>query len=201
MTQPTRVQEAQLSSLITDRWSPRSFTEDDVSSDQLTRLLEAARRAPSSFNIQPWHFIYARKSDGEAYQNLFDCLMDANKGWAQLAPVLMISVTQTNQNDGNPNYYARHDVGMAMGNLLAQATYEGLAVHQMGGYHASKARENLNIPEGYEPVAMVAVGYQGPAEQLPEDLQKVESQDSSPRKDLSEFVFKGTWSGKPDILD
>ena len=197
----TQTSEAQLTNLVTDRWSPRSFKDDPVSKEQLTRLLEAARRAPSSFNIQPWHFIYAYKNDGEAYQRLFDCLMDANKGWAQLAPVLMLSVTKTHQDDGNPNYYARHDVGMAMGNLLAQATYEGLAVHQMGGYHASKAIENLNIPQGYEPVAMTAIGYQGPAEQLPKELQKVESQDSSPRKELAQFVFQGSWSSKADIIE
>lgn len=191
MTQQTET--GAISALITERWSPRSFTSDDVSDAQLTRLLEAARLAPSSYNIQPWHFIVGRKSEGQAYEKLFDALMDANKGWAHLAPVLMLTVTKTHQSDGNPNYYARHDVGLAMGNLLAQATHEGLAVHQMGGYFASKARENLNIPEGYEPVAMVAIGYRGEADQLPDDLQKVESHESNPRKPLSEFVFKGEW--------
>lgn len=191
MTQST--DQLNLTPLVANRWSPRSFTEDDISNAQLTRLLDAAKHAPSSYNLQPWHFIIGRKSDAGDYQKLFDALMEPNKDWAKLAPVLMLTVTKTHQGDGNPNYYAFHDVGLAMGNLLAQATYEGLAVHQMGGYFASKARENLNIPDGYDPVAMVAIGYQGPPNQLPENLQQVESAESSPRKDLKEFVYKGEW--------
>lgn len=191
MTQST--EQLALSPIITNRWSPRSFKNDQVNDEQLARLLDAARHAPSSYNLQPWHFVIGRKNDGDAYDKLFDALMDGNKPWAQLAPVLMLTVTKTHQGDGNPNYYAFHDVGLAMGNLLAQATYEGLAVHQMGGYFASKARENLDIPEGYQPVAMVAIGYQGPPDLLPEDLQKVESAESSPRQNLHEFVFKGEW--------
>lgn len=198
MTQATKTD--QLTTLVTNRWSPRSFTDDPVREEQITRLIDAARRAPSSYNLQPWHFIYATKDDKEGYQKLFDSLMDANKGWAQLAPALMLTVAKTHQGDGNPNYYAFHDTGLAMGNFLAQATYEGLAVHQMGGYFASKARENLNIPEGYQPVAMVAIGYQGPPEKLSEDLRQVESPESNPRKALNEFVFKGNWGETPDEL-
>lgn len=198
MTQLTANQ--QLSSLITQRWSPRAFSDEKISEAQLIRLLDAARRAPSSFNIQPWHFIYATQQDEEGFQLLYDTLYDGNKIWAYKAPALMLSVTKTHMENGNPNYYARHDVGLAMGNLLAQATQDGLAVHQMGGYSAETAHQKLNIASGYEPVAMVAVGYRGTPDHLPENLQKVEYPESDPRQNLDAFVFKGKWGDTPDIL-
>lgn len=181
---------------LRERWSPRAFSDKPVSSEQLQTLFEAARWAPSSMNEQPWRFIYASKSDDQqAYDKLFECLMEGNQIWAKHAPVLFVSVAKSDyEQSGKPNKHAWHDVGLATGNLLAQATTIGLHVHLMGGFHASKAKELLHIPAGFEPVAMGALGYIGEPDMLPEHLKERELAPRK-RKPLKDIAFKNTWQG------
>jgi len=179
--------------LIRDRWSPRAFASDPVETATLGRLFEAARWAPSSSNEQPWYFVVGSRENPGDYDRLFQCLNERNREWAVTAPVLVLSVARTAfAGSGRTNRHALHDVGMAVGNLLIQATAEGVRVHQMGGYSVEQARQNLLIPEGYEPVAMMALGYPGDAEQLPGALARRE-QAVRTRKSLEEFVFRGAW--------
>ena len=183
----------EINELIKDRWSPRAFENTPVEEEKLALLFEAARWAPSAMNEQPWRFVYATKNNPEAYENLLSCLVEANQIWAKDAPVLVLTIAKTTySNIGNPNAYALHDTGMATANMAIQATALDLHLHIMGGYHADKAREVLGIPEGYEPVSMIAVGYLGDAEQLPEPLK---ARENSPRnrKTVQELVHKGTW--------
>lgn len=193
------IMEEKINSLIAKRWSPRAFDGQPVMEEQMTRLLEAARRAASNYNIQPWRFIYAHKTDEESYQQIFDALMEPNQIWADSAPVLMTTIARTHNNAGDPNAHSWHDVGLAMGNLTMQAMHEGLYVHQMGGYYGEKAKQNLDIPEGFEPVAMVAIGYPGDPEQLPDDLKQAEISESE-REPLANIVFKGQWGSTPSHL-
>lgn len=180
-------------SLIQDRWSPRAFDSKPVENEKLEALFNAARWAPSAMNEQPWRFVYATKDDPEAYQKLLSCLVEANQVWARNAPVLILSVAKTNySNNGNSNAYAWHDAGMATANLALQATELGLHLHIMGGFSADMARKVLNLPEGYEPVSMIALGYLGDADQLPEHLKAREGAPRN-RKPLQELVFNGTW--------
>ncbi|MEJ8801579.1 nitroreductase family protein [Pontibacter sp. H249] len=182
--------------LIEKRWSPRAFADTAVEQEQIDSLFEAARWAPSAMNEQPWRFIYATKDDKEAYDRLLSCLVEANQVWAKNAPVLFVSVAKkTYDFNGNPNGHAWHDVGMATASLVLQATELDLHVHLMGGYNATKAREVLEIPEGFEPVAMGAVGYVGDPEQLPEQL-KARELAPRQRKPLNEIVFNGKWEQK-----
>jgi len=181
--------------LIANRWSPRAFADKQVDENQLFRMLDAARRAASSFNLQPWRFIYALKGKGEGFDQILDALVDVNQAWAKNAPVLMVTVARMHDNHGNPNAHAWHDVGLAMGNFTLQGMTEGLYLHQMGGFSAEKAKSNLGIPEGYEPVAVVAIGYPGDPDQLPETMRNAEMQ-ASPRRPLEEVVFREKW-GKP----
>ncbi len=158
------------------RWSPLAFSSRPVERELLQQLFEAARWAPSSFNEQPWRFVYACRDD-EAYLTFLDCLVPANRIWAKHAPVLMLTVAKTFYDyKNNENPFALYEAGMAMGNLLAQATEMGLVVHQMGGYSKKMAVEKLGIPEGFEPVAMAAIGYYGDPEKLPEGLREREQQ-------------------------
>ena len=178
--------------LIEERRSPRAFEDREVTEEQLETLFEAARWAPSAMNEQPWRFIYATKQDKENFNRLFSCLVEGNS-WAQKASALFITVAKKSYDyDGSPNSHAWHDVGLASGNLLLQATDLGLHVHMMGGFKAAKAREVLGIPEGYEPVAMGAIGYAGDPDTLPEALKKRELAPRT-RKPLEELVFRGTW--------
>ncbi len=179
--------------LLRRRWSPRAFAARPVEAEKLRSLLEAARWAPSSFNEQPWSFIVATKDDLPAYERLLSCLVEGNAQWARNAPALMLSVAKLQfDRDGKPNRHAFHDVGLAVENLVIQATSMGLFAHQMAGFDAQKARELFNIPQGYEPCAAMALGYAGSADSLPERLQALE-QAPRRRKPLREFVFRDHW--------
>lgn len=159
----------------------------------LHRLFEAARWAPSSFNEQPWGFIVTTRQDPEPHGALIDCLNEGNRRWAQHAPVLMMSVAKlTFERNDKPNRHAYHDLGQAVAMLLVQATDLELIVHQMAGFDQEKAREVLRIPDGYDPVAAIALGYPGDPEELPVELQKGEYSPRE-RKDFKEFVWSGTF--------
>jgi nitroreductase len=185
---------------LSRRWSPRAFSDRAVEPDKLRRLFEAARWAPSSFNEQPWSFIVTTKEKPEEYEQLLSCLIEKNQQWAKLAPVLMVSVAKLNfEKTGKPNRHAYHDVGMAMGSLLVEATATGLFVHQMAGFSVEKVREAYGVPAGFEPVAAVAVGYPADPDVLPEGFRAQEVGPRS-RKPISEFVFEGKWAEKSPLV-
>jgi nitroreductase len=179
--------------LIKRRWSPRAFSDQQIEAEKLHMLLEAARWAPSSNNEQPWRFIVANKDHETEWNRLLACLVEGNRKWAYRAPVLILSVASLNfQDDSTPNRHALHDTGMAVENLVLQATALGLATHQMAGFDVEKARADLKIPSGYEPVAMIAVGYPGDLAFLPDRLRERELQPRS-RQPISEWTFSGQW--------
>ena len=185
--------------LLKRRWSPRAFAERAVEPETLRSLLEAARWAPSSNNEQPWRFIVATKNHRSEWDRLFNCLVEGNRKWAYRAPVLILSVASLKfEDDGSPNRHAFHDTGMAVENLVIQATVAGLFVHQMAGYDVEKARAEFKIPDGYEPVAMIAVGYPGDPATLPDHLRERELKPRQ-RNPFSDFVFSETW-GKPSSV-
>ena len=181
--------------LIRQRWSPRAFADRPVDRETLGSLLEAARWAASSFNEQPWIFIVARKEDSPAFARALSCLVPFNQGWAQKAPVLMLSLARsTFANNGQPNRHAFHDVGAATAQLTFQATALGLSVHPMAGIDRDRIRAEYALPDDVEPVAGIAVGWLGDPETLPEGLREGEKAPRS-RKSLDEIVLGG-W-GEP----
>ncbi|MDO9119375.1 MAG: nitroreductase family protein [Nitrospira sp.] len=182
-----------LHDLLTQRWSPRAFSEQAVGQEKLHVLLEAARWAPSSSNEQPWRFIVATKEEPADYDRLLACLLEGNRKWAYRAPVLILSVARMDfEEDSRPNRHAFHDVGVATENLLLQVSALGLVAHPMAGFDIEKARDDLRIPSGYEPVAMIAVGYPGELSVLPDYLQQRELKPRE-RKPLTEIAFSGQW--------
>jgi nitroreductase len=182
--------------VIARRWSPRAFDARPIEPEKLHSLFEAARWAPSSSNEQPWSFVYATKENSAQFNALVSCLVDANQRWAKDAPVLMCSIASlTFVRHGKPNRHALHDTGMAMANLLAQATSLNIFVHQMAGFDMNKAREVLAIPETHDPVAFAAIGYAGDETKLPDDLRQREVA-ARERKPQSAFVFKGKFNAR-----
>ena len=176
---------------ISARRSPLAYSNIPLEPEKIYALFEAARWAPSSFNEQPWRFIYALKEDPAEFETLLDSLIEGNRVWAKNAPMLVLSIARmVFSRNGRPNKHAFHDVGLSVGNLLLQATSMGLMVHQMGGFSIEKVKQGLAIPEGFEPVAMMAIGYPGNVEELPEDLRSREMQQRV-RNPLEKFVFKG----------
>src|ERR1700730_7772417 len=146
--------------ILRRRWSPRSFSERLVEPEKLQSLFEAARWAASSFNEQPWNFIVATKQKPEEHARLLGCLVEGNQRWARAAPVLMVSVAKLNfDKTGKPNRHAFHDVGLAVQNMIVQATALDLCVHQMAGFSPQKVAELYHIPDEFEPVAAIAIGF------------------------------------------
>jgi nitroreductase len=186
--------------LIEHRWSPRAFADRPVEAEKLRSLFEAARWAASSYNGQPWSFIVATKDDPANYKKVLDTLIEFNQSWAKSAPVLALSVAkQKFEHNGEPNHHALHDVGQAVATLAIQAEEHGLSVHQMAGILPEKAREIFAIPEGYEVVAAMAIGYPGDAGKLPDHLRKMEDAPRE-RKPLASFVFTGKWGNASPIV-
>jgi nitroreductase len=181
----------QLNKAIKNRWSPRSFSNKPVTDAMIELLFEAARRAPSSRNEQPWIYYFAKKQDESVFNSLFDCLTEGNKVWAQSAQVLMISIMKKNFDYKNlPNGKALHDIGAANISIAIQAAEMGLQVHQMGGFDKEKAIELLQLDkENFEPVTMIAVGFQADEKTFSEEDKKRLEQHKN-RKEQKKFVFQ-----------
>lgn len=179
--------------ILAKRWSPRAFTAQRVSSEDLRSILEAARWAASSFNEQPWRYILATRDEPEAFARVLECLVPGNQAWARNAQVLMLGVVKDNfSHNDTPNRVALHDLGAASASLTFEATARGLAVHQMGGILPDKARETFGIPVGFQAVTGIAIGYEGDPSGLPENLRTPELAPRT-RKPLREIAFEGAW--------
>jgi len=186
--------------LIKNRWSPRAFSDKPVPKEVLQSLFEAARWAPSSNNEQPWAFIVATKDDQENFEKSLGALIEFNAGWARKAPVLVIAVAELAFAKNNaPNRNAQYDVGAASLQLSIEATSRGLFVHQMAGFDPETAKEAYNIPQGWEPIAAMAIGYPGDASSLPEPYQTREKAPRS-RKPIREFVMSGEWGHTAEFV-
>lgn len=191
---------APLTELLAKRWSPRAFADTPIAQEVLVSLLEAARWSPSSSNEQPWRFIVGQKGDS-TYDKLFDVLKEGNQGWAKNAPVLTLAVARmTREKSGNPNGHAWHDVGASLAHLTVQATAHDIYVHQMGGYSADKATDVFKIPEPFQPVTALALGYLGDVNALDEDKKEREFAKRT-RKPLSELVFSETWGATNPLVE
>jgi nitroreductase len=160
--------------LLANRWSPRGFDRSYALTDeQITGLLEAARWAPSANNTQPWRFLVARRGDA-AYDGIFDVLAPGNQQWAGAAGALFLVAAETVDADGNPRPFAQYDTGQAVANLVAQAGHEDLVAHQMGGFDRAAAVRRFGLPDGVQPVVVVAVGRHDPAAELSETFRERE---------------------------
>ena len=176
--------------LITDRWSPRAFDDRAVDYDKIHLLFEAAKWAPSSRNAQPWRFIFATK-DMADYKVFIGLMSDVNQQWASTAPLLVMPLAQVISTYKNrSNRLAFYETGMAVGNLLAQATAMELMVHQMSGYDVERAKETLVIPTRYEPMSILAIGYKGEPAKLPSDVAVWEKRERT-RMEISKFLVQG----------
>jgi len=181
--------------LIKNRWSPRAFSDQPVDRELLRQLFDAARWAPSSFNEQPWRFVVATRNEPEEFEQLSLILKEGNRTWAAKAPVLGVTIYKTYfERNEKPNRVALHDLGQAIAYLTFEATRHDLYVHQMAGIQLEAAREQIQIPEGFEPATMFAIGYLGDPDRLPEKFQKSEKSERS-RKKIDEIAFRGTWDG------
>lgn len=175
---------------ITARWSPRAFSAQPITSEDLATLLEAASWAPSSMNEQPWVYLYAHRGSA-AFQAYFDCLSPGNQFWAGRAAVILVSLAHKGfASNGAHNRHALYDVGAANAQLLLQAATQDIYGHIMGGFDMAKAQADLGIPDTFEIVAFLALGYIEGPETLNEPFRTREITPRS-RKPVAEFAFEG----------
>jgi nitroreductase len=188
MSEP-RQAEHSIESFLLERWSPRSFLPEAISDEELLSLFEAAKWAPSSYNNQPWRFLYAKRGSA-SWPLFFDALISINQSWVQHASALVLVISSTNfDHNGKPSRTHSFDAGAASENLALQAWLKGYAAHAMEGFDYDKARQALAIPADFHVEAMIALGKQGPKETLPAPLQEREA--PSARRPLAETILEG----------
>jgi nitroreductase len=184
---------APIEEILAMRWSPRSFDpEAEVSDEQVTSLLEAARWAASASNVQARRFIVGRRGT-ETFDRIERHLMGFNRSWAPNASllVLAIAVTAPDQADqpAGAHRWAEYDTGQAMANLASQAHALGLHAHPMGGIEVDGLRREFDLPERYVPITVTAVGTVASPDLLPERYRLRETAERA-RLPLSELVLQ-----------
>ncbi len=184
-----RKQEHHIHELLSKRWSPRAMTGESITKEELMQLFEAAKWAPSSYNEQPWRFLYATR-DSEHWKDFFNLLVEFNQQWCKNAAVLIVALSKkTFVHNNAPNIVHSFDTGAAWENLALQATVMNLVAHGMAGFDYGRARMVLDIPEEFNVECMIAIGKPGKKENLSIMLQEKEI--LSERKPLCETVFEG----------
>lgn len=178
--------------LLLNRRSLRALSEQEITRDELMTLFEAARWAPSSYNNQPWRFVYALRNT-PAWQIFLDLLVPANKVWAQKGAALIVVTSHRLFSYNNkPSRTHSFDTGAACENMALQGHAMGLVIHGMEGFSYERARVVLHIPQEYDVEAMFVVGKLGKIEELPEELQKSEEQPTD-RRPIADCVTEGRW--------
>lgn len=188
-TEFVRKTDHSINSIFVNRWSPRSMTAEEIDDDVLMSLFEAARWAPSSFNNQPWRFIYTKRTSSD-WAKFLDLLVEGNKIWAKDAGVLIVIISRKNfEYNEKPSITHQFDTGAAWENLALETSVRGIVAHGMQGFDYEKAREDLNIPDSFDILAMIAIGKRGPRDKLPPKLQQAEYPND--RKPLKELIMEG----------
>jgi nitroreductase len=153
----------------------------------LVSLLEAAHLAPSSYNLQPWRFLWTVRGD-EEFDRVLLALDRGNASWAANASALVVGGFTRAGRRGRPNPWAEHDLGMATALLVLQAVASGLAAHPMAGFDAGRLRAALAIPADIQPMTVTAIGW--PAE---------ESLPPRERVPLERIAFRGAWPSGREV--
>ncbi len=179
--------------LLKNRWSPRAFSKNPVEAEKLASLFEAARWSPSGGNSQPWSFVTVTQENPELHQKLVETLTGNNPRWAHLAPVLVLALARLNPEKPEANRFAYYDLGQAVAHLSIQASALELHTHQMGGFDRTKARELFDIPAEYDLLTVIAIGYPGNLDDLPDDLRERELLPRT-RKTVTEIAFQERWN-------
>ena len=176
--------------VLANRRSPRSLDATVVlTNEDLLAILEAARWAPSASNGQPWRFFIGHRGD-EVFTQILDSLASFNQGWAHRSSALVLVAGVHSREDGTPNKGFLYDCGLAVAQMVVETHHRGLVAHQMTGFDAPKATENLSIDASLTPIAVIAIGKQAPAELLEGAMLERENAPRV-RKTLGEIVIKG----------
>lgn len=181
--------------IFLDRWSPRAFDGTSMPESDLLTIVEAARWAPSAFNVQPWRFLYSHRDDAH-WQKYLRLLDPFNGSWAQHASALVVVLSDTVMpgSGSRPQKLSRthsFDAGAAWAQLALQATSLGYQAHAMAGIDYEQSQEDLLVPERYRVEIAIAIGRRADPSVLPNELQGREQ--PSQRLALREIAFAGAF--------
>jgi nitroreductase len=183
-----------IDSLLLSRVSSRAFSQERLSDEELLSLFEAAHWSPSSFNAQPWRFVYSRRGD-DRWSIFFESLIDFNKSWCEQADTLVVVISrQFFEHDQKINPTASFDAGAAWMGLAIEANSRNLIAHAMSGFDHEKLKKDLNVSDVFKVEAMIAIGKKGNKDHLSEELKKKEL--PSLRKPLQDIIKKGVFNFK-----
>ena len=185
--------------VIRERWSPRAYDSSrTIPPDELWQLFEAARWTPSSRNEQPWRFVVVDKIAHPAvHAAIVATMTPGNQAWAPLAPVLIVAAAKlTVGESGDVNRHALYDTGQAVAYLTMQAQSQGLAARQMEGFNRVAAAQVCEVPADYDLAAVIALGYPGSPDVLPNEKHRQHETTPRARRPAADFVFAGTWASR-----
>ena len=156
---------------------------------KLKSLFEAARWAPSSYNSQPWRYIYGVQGTPQ-WDKLYDLLVPFNQEWVATAGALILVISRNTFENNKPSRTHSFDTGLATAQLFLQAAHMGLIGHGISGFDYDKARTVFNLPKDYTVEAMIAIGEPASPKNSTEELAE---RDAKPvtRKPTSEIAFEG----------
>lgn len=187
-----------ISSFILNRWSPRAMSGEPITKDELFSLFEAARWAPSSYNNQPWIFIYGMQGT-EAWKTLHALQVPFNQAWTAKSSALVVVASKNNfYHNDKPSVTHSFDTGAAWMALALEGREKGLVVHGMQGFDYEATKKQLHLPEDYTVEAMIAIGKPAPKETLSPELQEKEV--PSTRRPITDFVMEGRFKKKSSKL-
>ncbi len=194
----TRTPDHAIDPLFAERWSPRAFTGEAVPEADLMRMFEAARWSPSSYNSQPWRFVYSLR-DTPDWAVFLDLLVPGNRKWAVDTGALVFLVSNSRMKVGDelkPAPSHSLDAGAASLAFALQANRLGWHVHGMGGFDRERAPGVLNVPEHHKIEAAYAVGRAVPWADLTEEQREKERPNA--RRPISDFVHAGGFPKRED---
>lgn len=178
-----------LNPIIQERWSPRSFDSNyEISSEDITAILEAGQWSPSPNNYQPWRFIVGKRNE-KNFKIISETLNGFNKEWAPNASLYIIINGVMVDLNGNPITQSLYDCGIASAYMTMEANYRGYAVHQVGGFNRIEISNRFGLNKDIEPVSILVVGKQDAPEMLSNE--KLIDRERAPRsrKPLNDLII------------
>ncbi len=142
--------------LINKRKSIRGYLSKPVEKEKLTKVLEAARLAPTAKNSQPFKlYIIDTQKNKEKLQKIY------HRDWFTEAPyvILICGIEEKSfiRNDGKN--YNEIDIAIVFDHLILAATNEGLGTCWIGAFDAQAAKIELELPDNEEPLVFTPLGY------------------------------------------
>jgi len=176
--------------LLWDRKATRAIAKEPVEPEKLDAVLEAARLAPSCRNNQPWRFLVL--DEPNALEKGRAALSRGNY-WAKTAPILIYAYSRVDwdcrSRDGRE--YFLLDLGLAVQDIMLQATELDLVARPMAGFSPKEVREAFGLSDECQVMVALAIGYEGDISTLKEKDQET-SLAARQRKPLEEIVhFNG----------